>query len=162
MKISIVTTSLNQARFIEETLNSVRAQEYGDLEHLVLDGCSTDGTLALLESTTENPLWRHVKWWSEADGGQSEAMNKGFRRATGEIIGWLNSDDRYCPGALDRMASVFAANPDVDVVYGDYTFMDEAGTIITARHAAPSSRTVHSHHGHFFPSPHLRRRQFSR
>jgi glycosyltransferase involved in cell wall biosynthesis len=133
MKISIVTNSLNQGRFIAETLESVRTQNYPEVEHLVLDGQSTDGTLDLLKGTTINPVWRHVKWWSEADSGQSEAMNKGFRRATGEIIGWLNSDDRYCPGALDRVAKIFARNPNVDVVYGDYTFMEEDGTILTTR-----------------------------
>ena len=153
MKISIVTTSLNQARFIEETLHSVRTQNYTDVEHLVIDGCSTDGTLTLLENTVANPLWSHVKWWSEADGGQSEAMNKGFRRATGEIIGWLNSDDRYCPGALERIGKVFAENPDVDVVYGDYTFMDEAGVILTERREiAFNFFTLLHHRSPFIPT----------
>jgi len=131
-KISIITTSLNQVNFIGQTLESVRTQQYPDVEHLVMDGSSTDGTIAMLQEKSGTE-WLHLKWSSEPDSGQSEAMNKGFRMATGEIIGWLNSDDCYRPGCLERVAQAFAENPDVDVFYGDYTFMDETGTLTRIR-----------------------------
>ena len=144
-RISIVTTSLNHAAFLGETLESVRTQNYADLEHLVLDGGSSDGTLALLQSRS-GPRWQQLHWISEPDGGQTQAMNKGLRMATGDIIGWLNSDDRYRPGCLDTVAKVFAQNPGVDVLFGDYTLMDEQGVHLRVRREIEFSRFVLLHH----------------
>jgi glycosyltransferase involved in cell wall biosynthesis len=132
VKISVVTTSLNHRRFIEETLESVRNQSYPDLEHMVMDGGSTDGSVSLLAGK-QGLEWKHLRWSSEADGGQSDAMNQGFRRATGDAIGWLNSDDRYRPGCLAAVARAFAEHPEVDVLYGDFTLMDERGTHLRTR-----------------------------
>ncbi len=144
-KISIVTTSLNHAAFLDETLQSVRSQGYGDVEHIVLDGGSTDGTVEALQAKT-GPEWRHLQWISERDDGQTQAMNKGLRLATGDIIGWLNSDDRYCAGCLETVAKAFAENPDIDVIYGDYTFMDEHGVHICVRREIEFSRLVLLYH----------------
>jgi len=111
-KISIVTPSFNQAEFIERNIRSVLDQGYGNLEHLVVDGGSTDGTIDILKK------YPHLTWSSEKDRGQTHALNKGFRRASGEIIGWLNSDDTYNPGTLATVVAAFG-DPGVDVVYGD-------------------------------------------
>jgi glycosyltransferase involved in cell wall biosynthesis len=144
-KISIITPSLNQGVYLDETLESVRSQNYPDIEHLVLDGVSTDGTLALLHSKI-GPEWWHLYWTSERDGGCTQALNKGIRLATGDIIGWLNSDDRYRAGCLETVAKVFAENPDIDVVYGDFTFMDERGTHLRVRREIEFSRLVLFYH----------------
>src|ERR1700758_618457 len=103
-KISIVTPSFNQASFIVETLNSVKGQNYPALEHLVMDGGSTDETVEILQRLSGQPGWEHLHWISEPDLGQSDALNKGFRLASGEIVGWLNSDDLYRPNCFAKMA----------------------------------------------------------
>jgi glycosyltransferase involved in cell wall biosynthesis len=128
-RISIVTPSFNQGCFLREALESVRLQSHCNVEHLILDGGSTDDTIAQLQSLTGDPRWSHVRWHSGPDAGQSDALNKGFKMATGEIVGWLNSDDRYRPGCFDHVVKAFEENPGVDVFYGDYTFMDEDGTV---------------------------------
>ena len=93
-KISVVTVSFNHAEFIRDTIDSVASQQYPNLEHIVVDGGSQDGTIEILQ---EAP---HLVWTSEQDRGISDALNKGFARATGDIIVWLNSDDWLAPGAL--------------------------------------------------------------
>jgi glycosyltransferase involved in cell wall biosynthesis len=144
-KVSIVTPSLNQGAYLAETLESIRIQNYADVEHLVLDGVSTDGTVALLQTRT-GPEWQHLHWISERDGGCTQALNKGIRLATGDIIGWLNSDDRYRAGCLETVAKVFAQNPDIDIVYGDFTFMDEQGSHLRVRREIEFSRLVLFYH----------------
>ncbi len=126
-KVSIVTPSFNQGRFIEETILSVLSQDYPNLEYWVVDGASTDETLDVLRRYEGR-----LAWISEPDGGQSEAINKGFQRATGEILAWLNSDDVFLPGAIHKAVSFLEANPDVMMVYGEGYLMDEAG-IVTRR-----------------------------
>jgi glycosyltransferase involved in cell wall biosynthesis len=132
-RISIVTPSFNQGRFLSEAMESVRLQSHPDVEHLILDGASNDGTIALLRGLDGKDEWSHVRWLSRADGGQSAALNKGFRLASGDIVGWLNSDDRYRPGCFDQVVKAFDQNPEVDIFYGDYTLMDEDGTIQCVR-----------------------------
>lgn len=144
-KISIVTPSLNQGMYLNETLESVRTQNYADVEHLVLDGVSTDETISLLQ-TKIGPEWKHLHWTSERDGGCTQALNKGMRLATGDIIGWLNSDDRYRAGCLEAVAKIFGENPDVDIVYGDFTFMDEYGHHLRVRREIEFSRLVLFYH----------------
>jgi glycosyltransferase involved in cell wall biosynthesis len=131
--ISIVTPSFNQGRFIGEALASVQFQNYGNYEHLVIDGMSTDSSVDILRNLTAEGGLANVHWSSERDNGQSEALNKGFRRARGEIIGWLNSDDRYLPGCFEYIVRVFEDNPEVDIVYGDYLIVDESGKPLQIR-----------------------------
>lgn len=143
--ISIVTTSLNQGRFLDDALISVQSQSYRVLEHIVVDGSSTDGTQELLKRKG-GPAWQHLLWSSEPDQGQSQAMNKGLRAARGEVIGWLNSDDRYRPQCLQTIARVFEANPQIDVLYGDYTFIDEHGRHLRTRREIEFSPLVLFYH----------------
>lgn len=129
-KITVVTPSFNQARFLGETLDSVEAQRYPDLEHIVIDGGSNDGSVEIIRANAA----RLTFWVSEKDRGQSHAINKGFARATGEVLTWLNSDDTFLPGALDAVGAVFAAHPDVDLVYGDFLYTDADGRPMRRRH----------------------------
>lgn len=117
--VSIVTPSLNQAAYLEQTLESVAAQDYPALEHIVVDGGSTDGTLEILA--------RHpgTRWVSEPDRGQSDAVNKGFRLANGAIFGWLNADDYYLPGAVSAAVRTLRATG-AGLVYGGYRKVDDA------------------------------------
>ena len=145
-KISIVTPSFNQGSFIEEALHSVRDQAHLLLEHIVIDGASTDTTISILKKYSEQPEWKHLKWISEPDSGQTEALNKGFRMATGEIIGWLNADDRYRPGCFEAVVDAFGSRPDIDIFYGDYTYMDENGRVYRIRREIEFSRFILRHY----------------
>lgn len=124
--ISLVTCSYNQRRFLEATLRSVVEQAGVQVEYIVVDGASTDGSAALVESYGP----RLSYWVSEPDAGQSEALNKGLRRATAPIVGWLCSDDVLLPGALARVVALFAERPDVDAIYGDALLIDADGHIV--------------------------------
>lgn len=127
MRISIVTPSFNQGTFIAEAIESVLAQNYANVEHIVVDNCSTDGTSKVLAR------YPHLKVICEKDQGQSDALNKGFKAASGDIIGWLNADDKYLPGCFDRVLEAFAKHPGYDLVYGDYRFVDAKGELIRVR-----------------------------
>lgn len=119
--LSIITPSYNQAPFIEATLRSVLdAQEYPNIEYWVIDGGSTDGTLDILRRYEGR-----LRWISEPDGGQADAINKGMRLATGDILAWMNSDDLYTPGALRTAGAYFAAHPETMFLYGDALAIDE-------------------------------------
>jgi glycosyltransferase involved in cell wall biosynthesis len=131
--ISIVIPSYNQAAFVEETIRSVIAQDYPHREILVIDGGSTDGSVDIIRRYAE-----HFRCWvSEADRGQSHAINKGFALATGSILAWLNSDDTYLPGALSSVAEVFTRRPDVDLIYGNYVDTDAAGVTMRRHRIFP-------------------------
>ncbi len=121
--VSVVTPSFNQARFLEATLRSVLEQDYPNIEYLVVDGESTDGSVDIIRRYADRLFW----WVSEKDSGQSEAINKGFRRARGEFVGWLNSDDVYLPGTISSAVSAFRSNPAASVVYGDAFAVDAEG-----------------------------------
>lgn len=120
-KISIVTPSFKQAGFIERTMKSVLDQNYPNLEYFVQDGGSQDGTERILNSYAE----RLTGWESRPDNGQSNAINLGFAKTTGEIMAWLNSDDILLPGSLAYVANYFSRHPKVDVVYGHRILIDE-------------------------------------
>jgi len=122
MKVSIVTPSYNQGQFIERTLQSVASQTGAEIEHVVFDGGSTDNTVEVLKNFSPP-----VRWVSKKDKGQTDAVNQGIRATDGEIIGWLNSDDIYYPGAIARIVEYFAQHPEVDVVYGmaDHIDLDD-------------------------------------
>jgi glycosyltransferase involved in cell wall biosynthesis len=126
LRFSIVMPSFNHAQFIERSLLTVLNQRYADTELIVMDGGSKDGTRAILERyDSDITLWR-----SEPDKGQSDALNKGFRHATGDIFGWLNSDDLYLPGAFHDAARIFATDPEIDVVYGDWYSIDTSERLV--------------------------------
>jgi glycosyltransferase involved in cell wall biosynthesis len=123
--VSVLTPSFNQARWLRDNLASVAAQTYQPIEHVVMDGGSTDGTVDVLEAS------ENVNWRSEPDHGQSHALNKALAASSGEIIGWLNSDDAYfSPQAIRDVVSLFDSEPDVDVVYGHALLVDSAGNIL--------------------------------
>lgn len=132
-RVSIVTPSLNQGAFIADTISSVLAQDYPGIEYLVVDGGSTDRTLDILRSFGDQ-----VAWVSETDGGQSDAINKGWRMTGGEIVAWLNADDLYRPGAISKVMSFFCEHPDIDLVYGDCDYLNEQGQVV-GRHQARSA-----------------------
>jgi glycosyltransferase involved in cell wall biosynthesis len=119
--VSIVTPSLNQGRFIEETIRSVRIQDYPRIEHIVLDAGSRDGTLEVLARYPE------LRWLSEPDAGQTHAINRGFRMAGGEILSWLNADDLLLPGSVTAVVEAFRADRAAMMVYGDGDLIDEDG-----------------------------------
>lgn len=162
-RFSIVTPSLNQGRFLMDALESVRQQDYPEVEHLILDGKSTDDTVELLGNLDGKPAWKHLSWKSEADIGQSDALNRGFELSSGDIIGWLNSDDRYRHGCFHHVAKVFAENPLIDIVYGDLAIMDEQGMIQRVRREIPFDRFILLYNRVLYiptPSTFFRRRVF--
>lgn len=124
--VSIVTPSYNQARYLEATLRSVLDQDYPHIEYIVVDGGSTDGSVGILEKYASRLAW----WVSEKDQGQTDAVNKGFARARGEILAWINSDDTYEPGAVAAAVSFLRDRPEVGLVYGDAYYIDEDGRVI--------------------------------
>ena len=144
--ISIVTPSLNQGQFLREALESVHAQNYAQTEHLVLDGGSTDQTLPVLRSLTDDKAWAHLRWTSAPDNGQSDALNRGFAQAQGDLIGWLNADDRYRPGCFEHVIKAFEENPSVDIFYGDYTLINASGRLLQVRREIEFSRFVLLYH----------------
>lgn len=123
--VSIVTPSLNQGRFIRDTIESVLSQDYPRLEYLVMDGGSTDETLDILRGYGNRITWR-----SAPDQGQADAVNQGFRLAKGEILGWLNSDDTYQPGAVKAVVAHLTAHSETAVVYGDAYYIDDHNHVI--------------------------------
>ena len=131
-RISLVTPTLDQASFLPATIESVLSQGYPDLDYFVQDGGSTDGTVEILRSKGDR-----VPFVSEKDGGQADAINRALRRATGEVLGYLNSDDLLLPGALRAVGEAFAANPDAVLVYGRATYVDAEGRRVSPYLTAP-------------------------
>lgn len=119
--VTIVTPSFNQARFLEQTIQSVLNQDYPNLEYYIMDGGSTDGSVGIIQKYSD----RLAGWISEKDRGQTDAINKGFARARGEILAWLNSDDTYEPGAVSAAVAALLAHPQAAAVYADCDFIDE-------------------------------------
>lgn len=135
--VSIVTPSYNQGRFIERTILSVKNQDYPNVEHIIVDGNSTDNTREVLRKY-EGSYPMH--WTSEPDTGQSEAVNKGLALAQGELIGWLNSDDVYVPrDAIASVVETFVAHPQANVVYGNVLEIDEQDRIQRLRRNIPKA-----------------------
>jgi glycosyltransferase involved in cell wall biosynthesis len=129
--VSIVTPSFQQGRFLETTIRSVLEQDYEPIEYVVVDGGSTDESVDVIQRYADRLAW----WVSEPDRGQPHAINKGFARATGEYMAYLNSDDTLLPGAISRLAEELARDRDALVAFGDAEFVDEQGRLI--RHGQP-------------------------
>ncbi len=125
--VSIVTPNLNKAPFLAETMASVLGQDYEPLEYIIIDGGSNDGSVEIIRRQQD----RLAFWVSERDQGQTQAINKGFKRARGEIVAWLNSDDLYYPGAIKRAAALFRNDPDLALLYGDGAFLTPRGDFLS-------------------------------
>lgn len=143
-KITIVTPSYNQGQFLEETIQSVLGQCYPNLEYIVMDGGSTDNSVEIIKKYE-----KHLAYWvSEKDGGQSAAINTGFGRATGDILGWLNSDDMYLPGALSFIAGCLDTQKP-EIVFGNCIHLRENTVALygsdAVRAAAEGSLTMHDY-----------------
>jgi glycosyltransferase involved in cell wall biosynthesis len=148
-RISIITPSFNQAQFIEETIRSVLLQGYSDLEYLIIDGGSTDGSLDIIRKYEK---WI-THWVSEPDHGQADAIQKGLNRVSGCISAYLNSDDVYMQGAVQRVASRFARQPDLDVVYGNLYRIDACDKVLEEHRNTPFMRWGYLYGGFFLHQP---------
>ena len=131
MTFSIITPSLNQGRFLPQCINSVLAQEGIAFEHIITDAGSTDETLEVLQ---RHP---HLKWTSEPDKGMSDGINKGFRKATGDWVMWLNCDDYFLPGALAKVKEYALAHPEADVIHGDCVYVTEDDVPMRRKYDTP-------------------------
>lgn len=125
-KISIVTPSFNQARFLEQTIRSVIDQQYPNLEYIIMDGGSTDGSIDIIKKYE-----KHLTYWkSERDNGQADAIYRGFEMATGEIIAWINSDDYYLANAFHSVETIFCRHTDAAFIIGGHYTVDENGNML--------------------------------
>jgi len=123
--VSIVTASYNSARYIEQAIRSVAAQDYPNIEHIIVDGGSTDGTLKILQRYDSR-----IDWISEHDSGQSDALNKGWGRARGHVLGWLDADNVYEPTAVREAVEALVRDPALGMVYAGVRDIDEAGRVV--------------------------------
>ncbi|MEJ7830185.1 MAG: glycosyltransferase family 2 protein [Segetibacter sp.] len=159
-KISIVTPSYNQGKYIEETILSIINQNYSNLEYLIIDGGSTDNSVEIIKKYE-----KHLAYWvSEKDKGQSDAINKGFKKVTGEIVCWLNSDDILIDGALDKVVSCFRDNKDLDLVNGNLLLIDENSKILSG-HFILKQKSWYAKQGIYYvsqPSMFWKRRIFDK
>src|SRR5205809_520169 len=148
-RVSVVTPSYNQGGYIEETIRSVLLQEYPDLEYIVIDGCSTDESVDI--------IGKYARWLthsvSEPDRGQTDAINKGWRRSSGSIVAYLNADDSYLPGTIRAAAEAFCAAPDAGLVYGTAMIVDEGGNDLRPWKAEPFDVKTMLAVGNIVPQP---------
>ena len=146
-KISVVVPSFNQAKFIEETLRSVIVQDYPNLELIVIDGGSTDDSVSIIKKYE-----KYITYWvSEPDGGQTKGLIKGFNRATGSIQCWLNSDDLLEKGTLASVADYFESHPNIDAVFGNTLWIDEASQPLREQREIPFNRFIWMYTYNYIP-----------
>jgi glycosyltransferase involved in cell wall biosynthesis len=149
--ISLVTCSYQQGRFLDATLASVLDQRYPRLEYIVMDGGSSDGSADIIAARASQLAY----WVSEKDKGQTDALARGFARSTGEVMGWLCSDDLLLPGSLDAVGQFFARHPDVEVVYADALWIDELGRPMRTKKEMGFNRFVFLFDHNYIPQPSL-------
>lgn len=138
-KISVITPSYNQGQFLEKTIRSVLNQNYPNLEYIIIDGGSTDNSVEVIKKYEKDIAY----WVSEKDEGQSHALNKGLKLSTGEIIGWINSDDIYIDDCLFQVTNYFDLHPSIDIVFSDYYYIDENGKVLRRRKEIPFNYQVY-------------------
>jgi glycosyltransferase involved in cell wall biosynthesis len=138
LKISVVTVCYNHAQFVEDTIRSVLTQDHPNIEYIVIDGGSTDGSAEIIKKYSD----RLAYWCSEPDGGQTDALKKGFSKATGDILCWINSDDQLEPGALSEVAAFFEQHPEAQVVTGDHIKMNAQGIPMKLHREIPFNRFI--------------------
>ena len=144
--LSVITPSFNSGEYLEDAIRSVSQQEAVTAEHIVVDGGSTDDTVATLRRYPD------LRWKSEPDAGQSDAINQGFLRASGDLMGWLNADDYYLPGGLQAIARTAAERPEADVIYGDCVFVDSNGRIVRSKVEHDFDPAILMYFGCYIPS----------
>lgn len=147
--ISVVTPSFNQGRFLPETMDSIHGQGYPKLEHIVIDGGSSDESVSVIKHYERQLAY----WVSEPDQGQTDALIKGFARSTGDIQCWLNSDDLFEPGTLAEVAAYFDRHPEVEFIYGNSTWIDDRGIVIKPKREHGFSRFIWMYDHNFIPQP---------
>ena len=146
-KISVIIPSYNQARFLEETIKSVLNQGYPNLELIIIDGGSTDGSIDIIEKYADKIAY----WVSEPDGGQTRGLIKGFSKSSGDIQCWLNSDDMHEESTLFEVADYFSRNSDIDVVYGDTRWVDVHGKILRDQKEIPFNKFIWVYAHNYLP-----------
>ena len=147
MMISIVTPSLNQSKFLEKNIRSVVNQNFENFEHIVIDGGSTDGSVEILKR------YKHLRWVSEEDNGQAHAINTGFKLARGDLIGWLNSDDCYLPGAFHKVEQIFSSDTSIDFIFSHCIRIDDNDNVVGFSGAKDPDQFDLIFHPNFIPQP---------
>lgn len=140
--LSIITPSYNQSEYISKNIESVLSQSKTDIEHIIVDGGSDDGTIDILREYDDA---YNLQWVSESDRGQTHALNKGLQMAKGDWVGWQNSDDFYLPGAFEAFRQTLRENPQADVIYGDLIIVDEEGEKIAQQFMTRPSKFIQRH-----------------
>jgi len=149
LKLSIVTPSYNTGRYLGAAVQSVLDQDWPQTDYIVMDGGSTDNSIDVLRA-----FGPRVRWVSEKDRGQSHAINMGFARTSGDILGWLNSDDTYFPGAFRAVMEAFASRPDIDLIYGDADYITPDGQLLApCTHIEPYNKHRLFHYSDFIVQP---------
>jgi glycosyltransferase involved in cell wall biosynthesis len=148
-KITVVTPSFNQSRYIAATIESVLSQEYPNLEYIIMDGGSTDGSAEIIARYEQSLAY----WQTGPDGGQTDALIRGFQRGTGEIHCWLCSDDLFTPNALKEVGSYFAAHAETQAIFGDGYWIGADGKFLGPKREHSFSKFVWLHHQNYIPQP---------
>lgn len=151
-KVSVISPSYNQGEFIQKCIDSVREQQGVVVEHIILDNCSTDNTIDLLDGYQKNPHGVDLKIIIEPDKGQTSAINNGFSLATGDIVCWLNTDEFYNPGTLALVDDFFKRHPDADILFGNCTFVDREGEVVKEKIEHGFNKNMLIYYGCYIPS----------